>query len=333
MKHKVLTMMNVGLIGTGKHGSRYANHIINDMDGLALAGISRRSSLGTEQAALWNTQYFRDWRDLVNSPEVDAIIAVAPPALNLDIARHCAAAAKPLLMEKPLARNGGEAAEIVAIMQAVNGLLTVGQTLRYNPVIQALKEQLPGLGTLHSFAVNQRIEPSSLDWHDEPEIAGAGVIMHTAVHIFDALKVITGLRIRRVMAASRCIHSTQLEDLVTVLAEFENGVMGTVDVSKVGYARSGRYEFICQEGQLHGDQIHGFTKIIKNSSVVCHDEQEQVPTILRLLEDWTGFLETSENNPVTGQDGMYAVQVCDACLRSAAEERWVAVSAHDGSGM
>lgn len=318
-------MKNIGLIGTGKHGSRYANHIINDVEGLVLAGISRRSPLGREQAELWNTHYFKDWPELVNSPEIDGVIAVVPPALNLAIARECAAAGKPLLLEKPLARNGDEAAEIVRIMAAVNCPLTVGQTLRYNPVIEALKQQLPGLGILYSFAVNQRIEPSNLDWHDDPETAGAGVIIHTAVHIFDALKVITGLRIRRVMAATRCIHSRHLEDLVTVLAEFENGVLGTLDVSKVGYARSGRYEFICRDGQLHADQIHGFTKVIKNSSVISHEEQEQVPTILLLLQDWFRFIQTGEKNPVTGEDGLYAIKVCDACLQSAVEKRWVDV--------
>jgi len=139
------------------------------------------------------------------------------------------------------------------------------------------------------------------------------------------LKVVTGLRINRVMAALRCIHNQHLEDLVTVLFELENGVPGTMDVSKVGSGRSGRYELICRDGQLHGDQIHGFTEIIKNSSVVCHDEQPQVPTILPLLEDWKAFLETGLNNPVSGEDGAYAIRVCDACLKSAAGKRWVEV--------
>ena len=318
-------MKNIGLIGTGRHGSRYANHIVNDIDGLSLAGISRRSELGIEQAAHWGTHYFSDWRELAASSGVDAVIAVVPPSLNLEIARHCAQADKPLFLEKPLARNSREAAEIISIMAAAGCPLTVGQTLRYNPVIRQMQQQLPQLGTLHSVAVNQRLEPSTLDWHDDPEAAGAGVIIHTAVHIFDALKVVTGLRIKRVMAALRFVHSQHLEDLVTVLFELENGVLGTMDVSKVGNARSGRYELICQDGQLHADQIHGFTTIIKNSSVVSHEELPPIPTILPLLKDWAAFLETGKNNPVTGEDGAYAVRVCEACLVSAAERQWVEV--------
>lgn len=316
-------MKKIGLIGTGKHGSRYANHIIHDIEGFTLAGISRRSEEGISQAKDWNTSYFRDWRDLIASPEVDALIAVTVPSLNMEIARQCAAYGKSLLLEKPLAGNSQDAKEIVRIMKEAGCHLTVGQTLRYNPVIGSLRKQLPTFGTLYSLAVNQRIEPSTLAWHDDPEVAGAGVIIHTAVHVFDALKVITGLRVKRVMAACRCVHSTHLEDLVTVLMECENGVLGTLDVSKVGQARSGRYEFICQEGQLHGDQIHGFTKTIRHSNIVFQEQFGEVPTIRLLLEDWAIYLDTGENNPVTGEDGLYALQVSDACLRSAAENRWV----------
>ena len=95
-------MIRVGIIGTGIHGSRYANHIVNDVDGLELAAISRRSSEGKDQAVQWNCRWFEDWQDLVANSQVDAVIGVVPPALNLAIARRCAEYGKPLLLEKPL---------------------------------------------------------------------------------------------------------------------------------------------------------------------------------------------------------------------------------------
>lgn len=320
-------MKRVGLIGTGKHGSRYAQHIIDDIPGFALGGINRRDEdAGRRQAGEWNTSFYGSWRELVESDSIDCIIAVTPPGINLEIARACADANKPLLMEKPLARNGKEASEIVQVMARKNVPLTVGQTLRYNPVITKLARDLGEMGELYSFAVNQRIEPSSLAWHDEPEEAGAGVVMHTAVHVFDALRLITGMSVRRVTALSRCVHSSKLEDLMVILVELQNGVMGSVDVSKIGQARSGRFEFICHEGQLVGEQIHGFTKVIRQSRVVDYQELGQVPTILVLLRDWLSFLMGKRENPVSGEDGRYAVEVCQACLQSVAEGGWVDIS-------
>ena len=83
--------MRVGLIGTGKHGSRYARHIVQDIDGLELGAVSRRSQEGREQAAQWQCDWFPHWQDLVADDRVEAVISAVPPALNLEIARSCAA--------------------------------------------------------------------------------------------------------------------------------------------------------------------------------------------------------------------------------------------------
>lgn len=318
-------MKNIAILGTGRHGSRYAGHIVRDIEGMELAGIWRRSEEGKNQARQWSTTYYPDWREMIASSGVDAVVGIVPPALNPAIAAACARAGKPLLLEKPLARNVVEARAIVASLAAAGVPLTVGQTLRYNPVIGELRRQLPELGPLHSFAVNQRLEPSTLDWHDDRETAGSGVLFHTAVHVFDALRLITGLKVRRVMAHGRLVHAAVLEDLVLIVAELEDGVIGTVDVSKVGRARTGRYEFICQDGQLHGEQIHAAVEVIRGNVVQTRREFIQTPTVLHLLRDWLTFLEGNGVNPVTGEEGLYAVQVCEACLVSMREGRWVEV--------
>jgi predicted dehydrogenase len=184
--------MRVGIIGTGKHGSRYADHIVNDVAGLELSAVCRRSGEGRIQAERSRCSWHREWRELVRDHQVEAIIAVVPPALNPDIARACAENGKPLLLEKPLAISSAAAAEIVALFAGKNLQLTVGQTLRYNPVVRKMRQELPAIGALYSFSANQRLEPSSLAWHEDPSLAGAGVSFHTAVHVFDAIRFITG---------------------------------------------------------------------------------------------------------------------------------------------
>ena len=316
-------MKGVGLIGTGKHGSRYAHHIVKDIEGLYLAGIARRSELGLEQAAEWGTVWYPRWQELVEAGEVDVVIAVTPPHINVAIASACARLGKPLLLEKPLARNVSEAEMIVQMMGLAACPLTVGQTLRYNPVIQAMTRLLPTMGRIHSFYANQRIEPTDLPWHNDPEVAGAG--MNTAVHVFDALQVLTGSKVARVMAKSPYGQNHQLEKAMHALVELENGVVGTVDVSRLGCSRSGRYEFVCEDGQLYGEHIFGYTETVRGVRRCDHREYGQVPTIQALLRDWLDFLDGRRGNPISGEDGLSAVRVCDACLRSAQGNVWVEV--------
>ncbi|HHD57108.1 MAG TPA: Gfo/Idh/MocA family oxidoreductase [Desulfobulbaceae bacterium] len=317
--------MKIGIIGTGKHGSRYARHIIRDVEGLELSAISRRSAKRLAQAEEWRCRAYEDWRALVGDERVEAVISVVPPALNLAVARACADASKPLLLEKPLAAGLADAREIAALARAGELLLTVGQTLRYNPVIRCFKKHLPDLGPLYTVSVNQRIEPSTLSWHEDPALAGAGVSYHTAVHIFDALRFITGLEIVRVMAMATRRHNRVLEDSLLALIEMEKGVQGVVDCSKIGQARSGRFDFVCRQGQLTGDQIYTTCESVHHTTRTDLKPGPAAGTIIPLLEDWREYLAGAGPNPITGVDGLQAVAVCDACLRSARRKAWVDV--------
>jgi predicted dehydrogenase len=312
----------VGVIGTGKHGSRYANHIVQDVEGLDLVAISRRSDEGKKQAVQWFCRWYADWRDVVADPAVDCVVAAVPPVLNAEVAAACALAGKPLLLEKPMALSVSEAATICELFAQQGVALTIGQTLRYNRVIGVLRERLAGIGRLYSFTANQRLEPAGLAWLDEPSQAGAGVSFHSAIHVFDALRFITGREVVRVLAQTRCVHSSHLEDHLVALVELEDGVVGTVDCSKIGPARSGRFEFIGDRGQLHGDQVHHVCESIHGQNRLPLDPGEPVSTIVPLLRDWLGCLQGSQPSPIPGEEGVAAVRVCEACLRSAAKGIW-----------
>ncbi len=317
--------MKVGIIGTGRHGSRYANHILNDCPRLELSAIARRSTAGREQAESWRAAFFQDPRELIESDLVEAVIAAVPPVLNPEIAKCCARVKKPLLVEKPLARTSGEGEKIVSLMKEAAVPLTVGQTLRYNPVIRKLREELPKQGRLFTVYANQRLEPSEIQWLENPVEAGGGITFHIAVHVFDALHYITGLKVLRVSAMCRTCRTKNLEDMALIHVEMENGVAGIVDVSKLSSSRSGRYEFICDKAQLHGDQIHGYVDCIAAAQEKRIGSYGPEPTIPHFLADWQAFLEGEGDNPVSGEEGLYAIRVSEASLESSEDSRWVNV--------
>ncbi len=321
-----MSSLGVGLIGSGKHGSRYAAHLRSDVPGLSLAAISRRSPEGARQAAGWSCVWHPAWQDLVRDSRVEAVIAVTLPALNLEIARACAAAGKPLLVEKPLAADRAAGEEMLRLCEYAGIPLTVGQTLRYNEVVLGLKERLAVIGDLQGFAASQRLEPSPLPWHDVPELAGAGVSIHTLVHVFDALRFISGRNIRAVLASARCRHSRRLEDQLCALVELEDGLQGVVDCGKLGTSRCGRIELVGSLGQLQGDHIHHRLELLRGSRCEALALPGPSPTIVPLLRDWQRFLRGAGPNPVPGADGLAALAACEACLTSSQAGAWLEVS-------
>ncbi|MCD6387785.1 MAG: Gfo/Idh/MocA family oxidoreductase [Desulfobulbaceae bacterium] len=317
--------IKVAIIGTGKHGSRYAGHIVQDMSEMELTGISRRSSEGKKQAKEWNTRYFPDWQEMVSDPDVDAVISVTPPSLNLEIAERCCEAGKNLLIEKPLAINSKSAEKIIHLFQNSGLYLTVGHTLRYNSVLQALKKYLPMTGDLYAITASQRLEPSTLGWHEDPAQAGGGVVLQTAVHLFDGIRFITGHEFGKIRAATYRNHNAILEDLFTAQFEMNNHVAGIIEASKVGRGRSARYEFIGSKGQLHGDHVHGSLEFISGTKIKKIEIDPPGATIVPLLVDWLNYLRNAGENPIPAKEGLAAVRICESCYRSVQSGNWAKI--------
>lgn len=309
--------LGIGLIGSGVHGARYAEHLAAGVAGLALAAISRRSAAGAEQAREWRCRWHADWRELVADGAVQAVIAAATPDLNSAIAAACAAAGKPLLIEKPLAIEPAAGEAMLAAMAAAGVPFTVAQTLRYNSVIRGLREELGRAGRLHGFTANQRLERSRHPWLEEPTVAGGGVILHTAVHLVDALRFITGREVVAVRAETRRRYNAALEDQLLATLRLEGDLIGNVDASKVGPARAGRYEFIGEAGQLQGDQIHGLLEFVAGMRVTPLAVTPPAPTLPPLLADWERHLRGAGPNPIPAEEGLAAIRVCAACRRAA----------------
>lgn len=322
---KPVPPLKVGVIGAGKHGSRYARHLVQDVEGLRLVAISRRSAAGQGLAQELGCRWYPDWQQLVASAEVDCVIAAVPPMLNLEIAKACVRNRKPLLLEKPMAVSVAEAEQISLLFTQASLPLTIGQTLRYNQVVVTLRSQIAHLGRLLSFSAQQRIEPVSMAWLDEPQQAGAGVSFHTAVHVFDALRFITGREITRVMALTRCVHTARLEDFLMTLVELDNGAIGSVDCSKISPARSGRFEFVGAAGLLQADQIHHRCDWVRGTQQTPVPLENPVNTIVPLLGDWVALLRGQAPNPISAAEGLAAIRVCEACIRSATTGGWAKV--------
>ncbi|MGH7858591.1 MAG: Gfo/Idh/MocA family protein, partial [Candidatus Binatia bacterium] len=125
----------VGLVGAGKHGERYLRHVVVDVPDLRLALLCRRDrEAGLRQAESCGARFVGDFRELVSSPEIEAVIAVVPPSLNPEICTLAATAGKAILVEKPLAVSVAAGRRLRAVVERAGVPLMVAQTLRFNQV-------------------------------------------------------------------------------------------------------------------------------------------------------------------------------------------------------
>lgn len=314
-------MVRIGLIGAGRHGIRYARHLKGgDVPGARLAAFWRRDrGKGEALAAELSTRFEPSYQALIQSADVEAVIAAVPVAYNLDIALEVARAKKPLLLEKPIARTVAEATRIVDAFRTAGVTLTVAQTLRFDPLLLRLRARLGELGGLRGFSFEQRIEPRGLAWEDEPETSGGGVLIQTGIHTLDALRFVTGVdRIEVAGARFARMQYRHNEDHALLQLQIsvpgQPSIIGDVASSKIGHSRHMRFALFLESCGLSADLIERTlteTRGRERTTAAIPDD----PTIPPLLQAFVRCVEGHGPNPIPGEEGTRSLALVEAAYR------------------
>jgi predicted dehydrogenase len=86
------------------------------------------------------TQTTSQAEDLINDPEVDAIVVATPASTHFELAKSCLKAGKHVLVEKPLAMFTKEADELVSLATSAQKTLMVGHSFLYNAAVNYAKK-------------------------------------------------------------------------------------------------------------------------------------------------------------------------------------------------
>jgi predicted dehydrogenase len=318
--------IGLGVVGMGRHGSRYVKHLLEGVPGCHLAAVSRRDeAAGRAFAERHGVLFLGDWRELVARPEVEAVVAVTPPGLNRDICLASALAGKPMLIEKPLSLTVAEGREMVGAARAAGVALMTAQTLRFTPVLERLRATLPLIGPIEYLCLVMRAERPPHHWLDDPAQAGGGVLLEIGIHLLDLIRYLTGEE--AVEAAGEMLqrHTTRVEDLAQVRFRLASGLPCYVEVSRVSGGRVCRAEAVGQGGQLLADVDRSLLTRTEGRTIVSVEPVPDRPTVVMVLEAFVRCLATGVPAPVSGEDGLRAVVMADACYRAAREGRPVPV--------
>ena len=96
--------LNVGVVGLGRLGNLYARYFLGQISNANLVAVS--DILETVAASFANdhnvAKSYRDYHDLVQDKDVDAVVIVTPTSLHKEVALAAIEAGKPVFCEKPL---------------------------------------------------------------------------------------------------------------------------------------------------------------------------------------------------------------------------------------
>lgn len=123
-----MTKLRAGVVGAGAFGRHHARKYVEDAR-VSLAGVYDPDDERAQMLAdTHGAQAFATLADLLAA--VDVVTIASPPSLHADAARQALQAGKHVLIEKPLATDAADGAELVRIATAKKSVLACGHQER-----------------------------------------------------------------------------------------------------------------------------------------------------------------------------------------------------------
>ena len=134
--------LRVGVIGVGQMGTYHAQiyNRLPQVDLVALCEFNdeRRAEVENE----FNTKVYKDYKDLLEDDQVDAVSIVLPDNIHREAVEIAVKNNKHILLEKPLAKELVDGEAIYEIVKDYDKVFTTGFLLRYDPRFAMIKDRL-----------------------------------------------------------------------------------------------------------------------------------------------------------------------------------------------
>ncbi|MGD7705460.1 Gfo/Idh/MocA family protein [Microlunatus sp. Y2014] len=250
----------------------------------------------------------------------DAVVVALPDHLHVDATITALAAAKPVLVEKPLATSSADGQRILAADEA--GRLMVGHVLRFDERLRELKRRLDAgaLGELRYVRIHRSNSVAS----GERIGARASVLEFLGVHDLDLLLWLTGQDVTGVTANARRAF-TDNWDVVTAGLTLSGGTLAQLENHWLIHRASARgclagVELFGDRGtalvDLSTDELQLTTDDEPRTKFVdsrnwTHDPGVQGGSLRRQDAAFLDAVRTGAPMPITGADGLRAVRAVE----------------------
>lgn len=313
--------VKIGIIGIGRHGFRYLNHLVNDVSGAELVAVSGRSN---PQFEGWMEQnpgridFHEDHNEMLKG-DLDGVIVVTPTGTHDRFVMDAVERGKHVLVEKPMAGSVEGCRRMIDRSEEIGTKLMVSHTLRYNPTVIRTREIFGELEGVSEIVMEQHLEPPDRKWLFDRSRACGGVLLNTGVHIFDTLRFITGFEIEPVSCSIFNIENPHLEDLAYGRLTMGGYINGGFSISRYFPSRGRTIRIRSESGIVTADTM--------NHMIIGHDPEGGVEMVkgekralIPLLEDFINVIKYDLPPSIDGKAGMKAVEAAERCYEISAGE-------------
>ena len=234
--------VRIGIIGFGRMGLTHFS-IINTHPAVEMTAIADTSStmLNMIKKYLPETKMFEDYKDLLNSRLVDAVIICTPSVMHYDVCKQAAEKGIHVFCEKPFTTSPEQAKELAELYEQKGLVNQVGYVYRFDVVFNKVKEYLDAgvIGKLSHVnaqflsATISSVKPAK-GWRAKRE-NGGGATYEMGSHVFDLMNYFLGKQQKVYGSSLNQVYSESVEDICSVDAQYDGGVTCSMHVNWSDY--------------------------------------------------------------------------------------------------
>jgi predicted dehydrogenase len=218
--------IRVGVVGLGYWGPNLARNF-DSLPDVELAWCCDAREDRRERLAVVHrsTPFTADLDELLDDPELDAIVLATPVPSHAELAQRVLTAGKHCFVEKPLAQSAADAQLVVDTAKQVGRVLMVGHLLEYHPGVRLLKEALASgeLGEAR-YIYSNRLNLGQLRT-DENALWSLGA------HDVSVMLALAGEEPSELAARGECYMQEGIEDVVFAFMRFPSGLAAHLHLS------------------------------------------------------------------------------------------------------
>ena len=234
--------VRIGIIGMGRMGLTHFS-IINTHPDVEITAIADTSGimLGMLKKYLPGVQAFEDYKDLLVSSLVDAVIVCTPSSMHYEVCKLACHKGVSVFCEKPFTTNPAQARELADMFEQKGLVNQVGYVYRFDTVFKTVKDLLEKGAVGKVIHVNTQFLSATISkqrpekgWRSKRE-NGGGCTYEMGSHVIDLLEFFFGRPEKVVGSITNKVYSEAVEDITDLELLYDGNVSAHVHVNWSDY--------------------------------------------------------------------------------------------------
>lgn len=248
--------LTIGVIGAGRIGQLHIDYLRKHPK----IRIKWLSDINCDKLADWIEENgiekrTKDHKDILNDPEVDAVVICSPTDTHVDIIKAACEKGKHIFCEKPISLTLSESVEAVKAVEKAGVKLQMGFNRRFDRNFSTLQKALKerALGEIQSLRITSRDPaPPPIEYVKH----SGGLFMDMSIHDFDMARYLMQSDVVEVYAKGGALVNPELEeigdiDTAIVTLTFENGALCVIENCRRSvYGYDQRVEVLGDKGSI-----------------------------------------------------------------------------------